>query len=105
MPEIIFIEANGARHKVQAAVGASVMRAAVTNDIEGILAECGGAAACATCHVFLAPQAGLPPRSSVEDDMLDQTAVPRQEGSRLSCQVIVTAALEGLEVHLPETQL
>ena len=58
MPEIIFIEANGVRHKVQAAVGASLMRAAVTNDIEGILAECGGAAACATCNVFLAPHAG-----------------------------------------------
>ena len=105
VPEIIFIEANGARHKVQAAVGASVMRAAVMNDIEGILAECGGAAACATCHVLLAPHAGLPPLSTIEDDMLDSTAVPRQAGSRLGCQVIVTAELEGLEVHLPETQL
>ena len=105
MPEIIFIEANGARHKVEAAVGASVMRAAVTHGIEGILAECGGAAACATCHVVLAPHAGLAPRSTIEDDMLDSTAVPRQEGSRLSCQVIMTPALAGLEVHLPETQV
>ena len=105
MPEITFIEATGARHKVQAAVGASGMRAAVLNDIEGILAECGGAAACATCHVFLAPHPGLPPRSAMEDDMLDSTAVPRQEGSRLSCQVFMTPELDGLEVHLPETQL
>ena len=105
MPEITFIEASGARHKVQAATGASVMRAAVTHGIEGILAECGGAAACATCHVFLAPHAGLAPRSTLEDEMLDSTAEPRQEGSRLSCQVFMTPELEGLEVHIPSTQL
>lgn len=105
MPQITFIESNGARHQVEAAVGASVMRAAMLNDIDGILAECGGAAACATCHAFIADHPGLPPRSDIEDEMLDTTAVPRTAESRLSCQVFVTPELDGLQVRLPETQL
>ena len=106
MPLITFIgPGGGPRTVVEAAIGASVMRAAVTHGVEGILAECGGAAACATCHVFIADRPGLPPRSTVEDDMLDSTAVPRQFDSRLGCQVFVTAEMEGLQVGLPDSQL
>ena len=105
MPKIVFISADGDRHEVEATTGQSIMRAAVTNDIDGIVAECGGAAACATCHVFVAPHPAVPPRSSLEDDMLDVTAVPRTDESRLSCQIFVTPAMDGLEVRMPETQL
>ena len=105
MPQIVFIAPDGARHAVEAAVGASVMRAAMLNDVDGILAECGGAAACATCHVFIADDARLPPRTDLEDDMLEATAVPRTAESRLSCQVFVTADLDGLQVRIPESQL
>ena len=105
MPLITFIAASGARTQVEASVGASVMRAAITHGVDGILAECGGACACATCHVLIAPHDALPPRSAMEDDMLDSTAVPRTAESRLSCQVFMTQALDGLQVHLPETQL
>jgi 2Fe-2S ferredoxin len=81
------------------------MRAAIMNDVEGILAECGGAAACATCHVFIEPNPAVPPLSEIEDEMLDATAVPRAADSRLGCQVFVTAQMDGLEVRLPESQL
>jgi 2Fe-2S ferredoxin len=81
------------------------MRAAVTNDVPEIVAECGGAAACATCHVYVDPRPGLPPRSAIEDDMLEMTAEPRQANSRLGCQIFMTADLDGIEVHLPETQV
>ena len=105
MPEIVFIHPTGAVQAVEAALGQSVMRAAMLNDVEGILAECGGAAACATCHVFVTPVPGLPPRSALEDDMLDATAVPSTAESRLSCQIFVTAELAGLQVRLPEAQV
>jgi 2Fe-2S ferredoxin len=105
LPTINFVHPDGARQSVEAAIGSSVMRAAVTNGIEGILAECGGACACATCHVYIAPVPGLPKISTMEDDMLESTAAPRQPTSRLSCQIYVTAELDGLTVQLPETQV
>lgn len=104
MPELIFIDADGTRHPVDAPEGMSVMRAAVTDGIDGILAECGGQAACATCHVFVEPSPALPKMAAVEDEMLDATAVPRRAESRLSCQILVTPEMEGMEVRLPETQ-
>ena len=104
MPEIIFIGADGTRRTVGAQDGESVMRAALANDVEGIVAECGGAAACATCHVFI-DDPRVPPISAIEDEMLEATAVPREPGSRLGCQVFVSRELEGLTVRLPEAQL
>ena len=105
MPQITYVHPNGTREVLDVPVGTSVMRGAILNGIDGIVAECGGAAACATCHVFVAPHPAVPPRSSLEDDMLDVTAVPRTDESRLSCQIFVTPAMDGLEVRLPETQL
>ena len=101
----MFIHPDGARQEVLCAVNSSVMRAAVGADIPEIVAECGGAAACATCHVFVAPRPGLPPRNDMEDDMLEMTAVPRQPDSRLSCQIFMTAELDGIEVRLPDAQV
>ena len=82
------------------------MRAAVMNGLDGILAECGGSLACGTCHVYVEPSqlARLPPPSAVEDEMLDMTASERRPNSRLSCQIVMSDALDGLVLHLPERQ-
>lgn len=92
--------------EVSASVGQSVMRAAVDAAVDGIAADCGGVLVCATCHVYVpsdwAPR--LPPPSDDERSMLDFTAAPRRDGSRLCCQLIVDASLEGLTLELPETQ-
>ncbi|WP_156724661.1 2Fe-2S iron-sulfur cluster-binding protein [Streptomyces apocyni] len=84
----------------------TVMRGAKLNNIDGIEAQCGGSAQCGTCHVFIDQDntLPLPEMDSVEDDVLYGTAVPRCDTSRLSCQLPVTDALDGLVVHLPEAQ-
>ena len=82
----------------------TVMRAAVTRDIPEIVAECGGQAACATCHVYVDRHSGLPARNEMEEDMLEMTAEPRRDTSRLACQIVMTAELDGLEVRLPSVQ-
>jgi 2Fe-2S ferredoxin len=104
VPKIFFITADGTPNSVDAAVGTSIMRAAVGAGIDGILAECGGNAMCATCHVYVAEADRLPPMSPVEDELLEATASERLADSRLSCQLLVTANLDGLSVVLPETQ-
>jgi 2Fe-2S ferredoxin len=104
VPRIFFVTADGTPTSVDAAVGTSIMRAAVEAGIDGIVAECGGNAMCATCHVYVADAARLPPMSPVEDDLLDATASERRADSRLSCQLPVTADVDGLSVVLPETQ-
>lgn len=105
MPKLIFIEHDGTRHEVEAAPGATVMETAIRNSINGILAECGGACACATCHVYVddafAEQAGRP--DPMEEDMLD-FAYDVRPTSRLSCQIKMSDALDGLTVHIPEKQ-
>lgn len=107
MPQITFIQADGAARTLDVAAGLSLMHAATNAGLPGIVGECGGSCSCATCHVQLpaAALAALPPMSETESDMLDFAASPRTEGSRLGCQVIVTAEMDGLEVHLPETQV
>lgn len=107
MPQIIFIEADGAEHAVAASAGLSLMQVATTAGVPGIIGECGGSCSCATCHVYLEPsELGLvPPMEPGESDMLDFAASPREAGSRLGCQVVVTAQMEGLRVRLPETQV
>jgi 2Fe-2S ferredoxin len=105
MPSILFIHPDGARQEVEVGTGSTVMRAAVAHDIAEIVAECGGNASCATCHVYVDPQPGLPPRSVLEEDMLELTAEPRRENSRLACQIVMTTGLDRLEVRLPATQL
>lgn len=107
MPRITFIEHNGTAHTVEVAVGKSVMQAAVDNNVPGIDADCGGECACATCHVYInadwLDRVGLPVDGSQEASMLSFAAVT-QPDSRLSCQIPVTDALDGLTVRMPEGQ-
>lgn len=107
MPSVTYVTPDGARDDVEVAEGSSVMRGAVRHGIEGIVAECGGDAMCATCHVYVdEDQPHLPPEMSDEEDaLLDGTASERRPNSRLSCQLPMTAALDGLVVHLPERQV
>ncbi len=107
MPSITYVRADGERRTLEARVGVSVMQVAVDERIDGIVAECGGNAMCATCHVYVDPQweARVPPITPDEDDMLDSTSSERRPSSRLSCQLMMTAALDGLVVHMPATQI
>ncbi|MGI9385540.1 MAG: 2Fe-2S iron-sulfur cluster-binding protein [Methyloligellaceae bacterium] len=105
MPKITYIEHDGTEHSVEAEVGMTVMEAAVKNMVPGIEAECGGACACATCHVYVEPDWRAPTGEpeEMEEDMLD-FAFDVRESSRLSCQIKVTDALDGLVVRVPEKQ-
>lgn len=106
MPKITYIEHDGTAHVVDVAEGLTVMEGAVKNAIPGIDADCGGACACSTCHVYVDPAwlGKLPAREAMEEDMLDFAFEPR-ENSRLTCQIKVTPALEGLVVRMPEKQI
>jgi ferredoxin, 2Fe-2S len=105
MPKIKYIEQNGKKHEAEVPLGWSVMEGAVKNLIPGIDADCGGACACATCHVYVDPvwQEKLPPKSDMEETMLD-FAQELQPNSRLSCQIKVTSELDGLVVRTPKSQ-
>ena len=106
MTAIIFIHPDGKSERVEASYGESVMQAATRHGIDGILAECGGNAMCATCHVYIDPSwlARLPDMGDDEDALLDGTATERLPNSRLSCQIHVTSALDGIVLRLPERQ-
>ncbi len=105
MPHIVFIEFNGKEHSVEAKLGDSVMQAATNHMLAGILADCGGNCACATCHVYIEEPWGskIPPPSKEEKEMIE-CAMHVTAQSRLSCQVRVTPELAGLVVKLPESQ-
>lgn len=105
MPKITYIDSTGNARTVDASLGATVMETAVKNSIPGIEAECGGACACATCHVYVddAWTAKVGKAQPMEDDMLD-FAFEVQPTSRLSCQIKVTEALDGLIVRTPAKQ-
>jgi ferredoxin, 2Fe-2S len=107
MPKITYVHTDGAREELEVAEGTSVMQAATAHGIDGIVAECGGNCMCATCHVYVEPSqlALLPAMSEEEDALLDGTASDREANSRLSCQLSVTPAMEGLVVNLPERQV
>jgi ferredoxin, 2Fe-2S len=102
MPKIVYVQPNGVRHTVEVSAGLSVMRGAIDNEIPGIVAECGGACACATCKVSISADwaSHLMPPEAMEEAMLDGAG----PGVRLSCQIEVTKALEGLVVEVPATQ-
>lgn len=106
MANITFIEASGQSTTVNLADGWSLMQGATANGIDGILGECGGSCACATCHCYVDESRldDLPPASEGELGMLDNVAAERRPNSRLACQIKASAALEGLLVHLPATQ-
>ena len=105
MPKIVFIEHNGTAHEVSGDVGSTVMETAIKNAVPGIDAECGGALACATCHVYVREdwleKTGGP--SEMEEDMLD-FAFEVKPNSRLSCQIRIEDELDGLTVDIPEQQ-
>jgi ferredoxin, 2Fe-2S len=105
MAKITFVQPDGSQQTVSAAAGVTVMEAAKVNRISGIEAECGGACACATCHIYIqeawVDKVGKP--ASMEEDMLDFAFDVRPE-SRLSCQIKVTEALDGLVVSVPGKQ-
>ena len=107
MPQITYIQDDGTQRDVTVAVGANVMRTAIENDIAGIVAECGGAAACATCHVYVDPAfaSRFPRLDEIEDDMLENTASERRPESRLSCQLDLPPGLDGLVVRVPAEQV
>jgi ferredoxin, 2Fe-2S len=106
MPRVSFIQPDGAVQTVDVPAGLSLMEAAIDNGVPGIVAECGGACSCATCHVYVDPEwAGrLKAADALESGMLD-CALERRETSRLSCQITLTDALDGLVVHVPEAQI
>ncbi|SHM70327.1 2Fe-2S iron-sulfur cluster-binding protein [Roseibium suaedae] len=106
MPKLIFIEADGTRTEVDAPVGKSVMEAARDGNVSGVVADCGGSLACATCHCYFSNDqiADLPAKSDTEADMLDFANAEVKDGSRLSCQIIVTEAMDGWEINVPDTQ-
>ena len=105
MTKVTFIEANGNKIETHAEIGASLMQTAVNAGVCAIEAECGGACACGTCHCFIAPEWAekLPAPQSDEADMLEFVIGPTPN-SRLSCQVVVTAEMDGLIVTVPESQ-
>jgi 2Fe-2S ferredoxin len=105
MPKITYVEASGVEHTVEVEVGWSVMQGAVRNRIPGIVAECGGNCACGTCRVYVdeAWRQLTGAASELEEATMDIREDPRP-GKRLSCQIKVTEALDGLVVRVPETQ-
>ena len=105
MAKITYIEFDGEEHVVDVRTGLSVMEGAVKNNIPGIDADCGGACACATCHCYVDPEwlDKTGKRSAMEESMLD-FAENVEPNSRLSCQIRVSDALDGLIVRLPESQ-
>ncbi len=105
MPKITYIEHNGKSHTIDVANGLSIMEGAVQNNIPGIDADCGGGMACATCHVYVKEEwlNKLKKMENGEQDMIDMAYEPKKN-SRLSCQLIVSDELDGLEVTTPLKQ-
>ena len=107
MPRIIYITFDGNKHEVEVPIGLTVMEGARDNNIPGIEADCGGACACSTCHVYVDEEwiSKLPPIDDIERDMLDFAFEPNEKLSRLTCQLNVTEELDGLVVKMPEKQI
>ncbi|GAA1141539.1 2Fe-2S iron-sulfur cluster-binding protein [Nesterenkonia lutea] len=107
MSTIIFTQPSGTTDAITVEEGTSLMRAAVTNGVEGIVGECGGQAMCATCHVYVRPEfaAALPEIADDEEEMLECTTAERTERSRLGCQIPATPELDGMVVDVPSDQV
>ena len=105
MATIIFINANGVRKEIEAKIGESIMRNAVDNGVEGIEADCGGCLSCATCHAFIGESwADKIPEPSADEQTMVECAIDVRPTSRLTCQVMMTEELDGIEVAIPESQ-
>lgn len=107
MTTLNFLLSNGSQKTVEVKAGQTIMHAALENSIPGIIAECAGSMACATCHVFIdgaiADRLGQPIQT--ESEMLEFTAVTSEATSRLSCQVIIEGWMDGMSVRIPKTQV
>lgn len=105
MPNITFKSHDGQSREVYAEIGNSLMETAVDNGVVGVVADCGGACSCATCHVYLEPAwiSQLPGPDDSEQELLE-FAIGRKNNSRLSCQIEITEEMEGMQVHTPESQ-
>jgi 2Fe-2S ferredoxin len=106
MPKVTYIQPDGKTRVIDAPAGSTVMEVAVDNDVAGIVAECGGACSCATCHVYVDPAwvDKLRPRDPQEDGMLD-CVLDRRPNSRLSCQIVLKNELDGLVVQVADEQI
>jgi 2Fe-2S ferredoxin len=106
MPNVTYISHTGESTTINVPVGSSVMEGAVKNGVDGIVAECGGACMCATCHVYVDPNwlPKLDPIGDEQEDMLGATAADRKPNSRLSCQIAMRQEFDGLVVVMPERQ-
>lgn len=107
MAEVTYVAFDGTRQTVDVPIGENVMRGALYNGIDGIAGECGGAPSCATCHCYVddawsAVVGGA--ADAAEAELLEAAASEIRPTSRLSCQIVMTEALDGLVVHLPESQ-
>jgi len=107
MARVTYVQPNGERQAFDVPAGTSVMKAALNNGVPGIIADCGGAAACATCHVYVegAFAERMGPIDEMEDQMLESVASDRRPTSRLSCQIVVDDSCDGLVVQIPDRQL
>jgi 2Fe-2S ferredoxin len=105
MPKVIYITADEIRHEVEVETGYSIMEGAINNNIEGIVAECGGACACATCHSYVdaAWTDKIPVMDDMEDSMLD-AAFERKGNSRLTCQIEMNDNLDGIVIHVADNE-
>jgi len=107
MPKVTYVAFDGSASEVDVPVGENVMRGALYNGIEGIVGECGGGLSCATCHCYVddawTDRVG-PPTTEAEQELLESAATEVRATSRLTCQVEMTEALDGLVIHMPETQ-
>jgi ferredoxin, 2Fe-2S len=106
MPKVIYIDHDGEKTELEVAIDNNLMMAAVFDGVSGIDGMCGGCLACATCHVYIddAWVQKLPTMGEDEDTLLSQVASPRKPTSRLSCQLQMTAELDGIIVHMPNAQ-
>jgi 2Fe-2S ferredoxin len=106
MPRITFVQPDGSRQVIEVASGSTGMDAARNNDVRGLRGECGGEALCSTCHCYVDEEwlPHLPPKDPREADLIDFVWEPRA-ASRLSCQLVITDALDGLVLHVPPYQI
>lgn len=106
MSKVTYIDKNGQQYVVDVNNGVNLMQAAVDNMVPSILGDCGGACACATCHVFVDPawaeRAGKP--SEIEAELIDGL-LETKPTSRLACQITMSDKLDGIVIHLPEQQI
>ena len=104
MPKVTYVQQDGTRTVLDLPSGTTVMRGAVAAGVRGIVAECGGNLMCATCHVYAAEADLFPDITPDEDELLDCTAEPRRDNSRLSCQLPLTDQADDLVIHVPGAQ-